>query len=670
MRGRERGGTVRGTRAWGAAAVLVGVAVGAMTSCFDRGDRYVESDEPIVPACVTGEMRCTSAVERCEGTGAGAHWSVVEDCGAAGKVCAPTLMACTNCLPSSLSCAGQDVVACSEDGSTSTVEGTCDPSIAEACRDGACRNLCVIAREEKSNVGCDYWGVDLDNAMINATSNASAQQFAIVVSNPQPDVPIRVHVYQDDSLPGETNAPYEIASATIAPRNLEVFKLGPREIDGSGPGEFNTGTHTALTRHAYRVTSDFPAVAYQFNPLDNVNVFSNDASLLYPSEGYANDGSAVALNYVVLGWPQTIAATDDPNTNFDPLHPINLRATLTIVGTREGTHVSVIPSTRVVGGGPVAETPKGGQIDATLGAFDVLNLETGDFNADFTGTRVLADGPVAVFSGSEASDAPHFATLADRRCCADHLEDQVAPIRTAGTSFAVSHTPSRTAAVSAAGAAVPSVPEPDYDRFIATREGVTEVTTTLPKPDDHFTLNGIGDFHEVRAFTHFTATSSAPVLVAQVMASQEAAGIKRGLPGGDPSLMMVPSLEQARADYVFLTPDKYAFDFITVVAPTAALVLLDGHALDATLCRVEPADGLTTEQRGGDPALVVYSCQLSFPTINPATDPATIMPGTQNDGVHHIAANAPVFVAVSGFDAFVSYAYAAGTDLREIAPPQ
>jgi len=40
--------------------------------------------------------------------------------------------------------------------------------------------------------------------------------------------------------------------------------------------------------------------------------------------------------------------------------------------------------------------------------YDVLNLETGGFgaDADFTGTRVDADKPVAVFSGSEASDVP------------------------------------------------------------------------------------------------------------------------------------------------------------------------------------------------------------------------------------------------------------------------
>jgi hypothetical protein len=60
-----------------------------------------------------------------------------------------------------------------------------------------------------------------------------------------------------------------------------VFKLGPREVDGSARGRRSTPARTPRSRrHAYRVTSELPVVAYQFNPLENVSVFSNDASLL------------------------------------------------------------------------------------------------------------------------------------------------------------------------------------------------------------------------------------------------------------------------------------------------------------------------------------------------------------------------------------------------------
>jgi len=647
-----------------AAALLSG-------SCFDRGDRYRSAAEQPTANCTEGAMRCTAALERCEREGDGLAWEVVDDCAEQGLVCAPTLLACTLCIPDQTRCDERDVVHCDALGQRETFVETCDAAVGEACRVGACQDLCERATIEKSNVGCEYWAVDLDNARIDDTSNAAAQQFAVVVSNPQPDVSAVVRVRIDTAAPGEPSALVEVATATIAPLNLRVFKLGPREVDGSPQGTFDSGTHTALTRQAFRVDSDFPVVAYQFNPLENVSVFSNDASLLKPREAVTYDSAGMTRSYAVVGWPQTIAATDDPDTNFNPLNPIHLRASLTLVGTRDNTAVRVLTTAAVVAGGPVQTTPRGGVIEMTLDAFDVLNLETGDFGEDFTGTLIESDGPLVVFTGGEASDAPHFETLSDRRCCADHLEDQLVPIRTAGRRYAVAHTPSRTAAIAEAGADVSVVPEPDFVRFVAVFDGATTIETTLPKPDDRIELTHAGDWAEVRVLRDFMAESDQPVIAAQLMSSQEAAGIRRGLPGGDPSLMMLPPVEQARPDYVFLTPDKYAFDFVSVVAPPEAIVLLDDSELSSERCEVGPADGLTEDERGAaSPPLIVYRCQLSSALIDPSTDPPTITPGVQNDGVHRIVSDHPINVTVMGFDSFVSYAYAAGTELREIATPE
>ena len=245
-------------------------------------------------------------------------------------------------------------------------------------------------------------------------------------------------------------------------------------------------------------------------------------------------------------------------------------------------------------------------------------------------------------------------------------------MRAAGKFFAVPHTPNRGEAVRVAGANVEPIPEVEYVRFIATTNAGAVVETTLPAPFDRLELDGLGEFAEVEASRDFLATSSEPIVVAQIMASQQAGSVTRsGFPGGDPSLMMVPPFEQARSDYVFLTPDKYAFDFVTVVAPFGATVLLDGQEIDESLCEVAAGDGLTSEQRGGkNPSHVVFRCQLSFPIVNATLDPPMISAGRQDDGVHRINANAPVFIAVTGWDAFVSYAYAGGTELREIAPAQ
>jgi hypothetical protein len=528
--------------------------------------------------------------------------------------------------------------------------------------------LCAQASQQRSNVGCEYWAADLDNANIEATLNAAAQQFAVVVSNIQPDVSAEVVVRQDDSLPGEPNEPYVIARRVIPPRSLRVFHLGPREVDGSPPGEFNTGTHTALTRHAYQIQATFPVVAYQFNPLANVGVFSNDASLLKPREAVNADSSELEDAYIVTGWPQTIAITDDPRTNFSSANPTNLRAFLTLIGTQSGTRVRVFPTTRVVGAPGIPETRPGEELEMELGAFDVLNLETGDFNADFTGTRVQTNAPVIAFTGSEASDAPYFETKADRYCCADHLEEQLDHLRTAGRHFVAAVTPNRTAALRAAGSTLGIAEQDDYFRVLATTSAGANVTTTLPGAWSSFSLGGAGDYVDIASDRSFAIASDQPLSLMSVSASQEAAGIPEGQPGGDPSSLLIPPIEQFRTSYVFLTPNQYAFDFVRIVAPEGASVVFDGRQLEELGCESVRA-GSVERPFAETETYFVHTCQLGFPIIDP-TQPATedISPGRQDDGVHVIESNRRIGVLVDGFDRYVSYAYAAGTELEFIVP--
>ena len=61
-------------------------------------------------------------------------------------------------------------------------------------------------------------------------------------------------------------------SFTVGPLALHTTVLPHRYVDGS----------TVYQGGAYRITSDLPVVVYQFNPLSNEGVFSNDASVLLP----------------------------------------------------------------------------------------------------------------------------------------------------------------------------------------------------------------------------------------------------------------------------------------------------------------------------------------------------------------------------------------------------
>ncbi len=194
--------------------------------------------------------------------------------------------------------------------------------------------------------------------------------------------------------------------------------------------------------------------------------------------------------------------------------------------------------------------------------------------------------------------------------------------------------------------------------------------TTLPAPWANFTLNGRGDSQIIPSKSDFMLAASQPVIVLDITAGQDAGGVPQGLPGGDPSLPSVAPIEQWRSDYVLLTPDKYVFDYLVIVAPNGSHAYVDSLALDSTNSDITPTDGLTEVQRGSAASPYwTYRYQLSYPVIDPTLQPPNnILPGKQNDGVHHIQSDAPVGVMAYGFDSYVSYAYAGGTQLTVINP--
>lgn len=615
------------------------------------------------PLCVEGVERCSAnRLERCNDDGTA--WNVVDDCSADGTICVLD-RGCRPCVPDAVTCIGQDIVRCRPDGSDVDVVATCDGARQQVCAGGECRDACALAADSRDYEGCEYWPIDLDNAVVATQGAAAAQQFSVVVSNAsQLEATVRVELWCTDAdaadprTPCTPGQPYTVRGPiAMGPGDLRVIDLDPREVDGASRPELNDGTGTARSRHAYRLVSNAPIIAYQFNPLENVGVFSNDASLLLPTE-------ALSGRYLVPSWPQTLARTEDPLNNAG----IDLRAFLTIVGVDDETTVDVQLSTAILGGDDVPAAAANDTITFTLDRFEVVNLETDGFNADFTGTSVSArDGKrVAVFTGGEASDSPRFDSLATRQCCADHLEEQVFPEDSLGTHFIAVKTPLRSRLVEAGGWNVSVVPdEPEYWRIMATVTP-TAVTTNLPPPFDRFAMSR-GASVIVEAERDFLFEADNPVAVVQVPASQQATGIPSTLadgvrpPGGDPSLIWVPPVEQWRNRYLFLVPNKYAFDFLLIAAPSTASLIYDGLPIDEVLtCEREPI-GRQVPSGGSAPVeYLAVRCQLSFPMPGGA--------GLQDDGVHSLASagGEPIGLVVWGWDSFVSYGYPGGSNVDRI----
>ncbi len=612
--------------------------------------------------CTPGQGRCSAnAYETCAGDGA--RWIVAQDCAAVGELCVQNL-GCRVCFPDQVTCGGDgfEVVRCGPEGEGYTTLSRCEPLDGDLCVGGECVNACAHAVATRSYEGCEYIAADLDNAVVSNQGTASAQQFSIVVSNPL-ELPAHVTVEVDDAPPGMPAQLRIVAEADLARvvggGDLATINLDPRELDCSTDPHLNDGSHTCLSSNAFRVRSTAPIVAYQFNPLENVGVFSNDASLLLPI-------TALDVDYMVIGWPQTLALTDDPATNGT----IDLRSFLTIIAIEEDTHVQVQLAADIIGSADIPAGRKGDTIELTIGAYDVLNLETDGFNADFTGSVVHASKPVAVFSGSEAADVPFFDTWGERECCADHLEEQLFPQSALGTQFVATKTPLRTQYVEQAGWNVALVSdEPEYWRLVATTED-TSISTNLPPPNDSFLL-GRGQSVTFVSERDFVVNASDPVSFAQFPASQQTTGIPsvssggEGPPGGDPSMILVPPVQQWRDKYVFLVPNKYAFDFLLISAPASTTIRYDGLDLETVLdrCEYEPIGKLPS--LSGDVEYQAIRCPLSDPNPDNPSDPSF-----QDDGRHTLesADGQPFGLVLYGWDRYVSYGYPGGTNVEIINP--
>ncbi|MFO0745655.1 MAG: IgGFc-binding protein [Myxococcota bacterium] len=554
--------------------------------------------------------------------------------------------ACTACFPGAKKCLDDDtVLQCNETGTAYETYEECNGS-SQVCTGQFCEELCAINIKFNSYIGCDYFAVDLDNAFVPGGEgffDAAGAQFAVVVANP-PDAkkPATVTIHQleggevEEVMYDSLGAPFD--QEPLLPGELRVYKLPRRDVNG-----------TTLASLAYKVTATVPVIAYQFNPLEDEGVFSNDASLLLPS-------ALLGQDYLAMTREQTFA---------------ELRSFVTAVAVMEGeTNVSVTVSTSTQQGKAHEGAPDAYDIphmepgttkNFKLKQYEVLNLETdGQGTTDLTGTRIVADKRIAVFGGSEAANAPNTARCVDidpitekgvcewdhktvcgrtldcvnagfNTCCADHLEQQLFPLKTWGSHFIASHTWDRGLSK-------------DVYRIMAGADN-THVVIVPPQPGVSVPILNRGDYYEFESASNFEvhAEDEKPLMIGQFLAAQDApdpnvGGVaSAGDAGiGDPAFMLVVPIEQYRTDFVVLVPAEYADNYMNLTVPTSATVTVDGEDI---------APGFFSIIGSGEYS--VYRAPLDA-------------------GTHTIISTEPAGLIVYGWDQYVSYAYTGGTDLAEI----
>jgi hypothetical protein len=575
---------------------------------------------------------------------------------AADQICDPA-HGCVVCVADQTYCAGNnnsEIWQCNADGTSGTMVSSCPGD--SVCSQGVCKDACARALDEPSNVGCDFWAADLDNepavAIAGAPLNdAAAAQYSVVIANNN-NYQVSVKVTKNAGRVGQPPNEQVVTTVVVPAASVKRIDLPQRELDGTmgqnGVYRSGTGSHTFVSPHAYHVVSTGPVVAYQFNPI--VQQFSNDASTLIPVQ-------ALGTNYFVMGY--TTANPCGVNLGGGPAFPgVPDHGAISIIPIEDNTQVTVVATHPIVKSGGdsglvIPSTPAGTPLTFNLNRYDVANLETDQpdnvgvldcarlaatRNGDFTGTQIKSNKKVLVFTalergagfgGAKPDPVPSPNWDGKDTCCTDHLEEQMLPTTALGKEFAISRSPLRSTD--------PSWKEPDIVRVLATEDNTT-VTTTAPGIGS-FTL-GKGKYRTFPATAGFTISSDRAIMVAQVLVSQHY--IPDGFIG-DPSLLIMPTAEQYRKDYVFLVPGTFRDNYAVLSKPAGAAVMIDGQPLASRNCLTAPIGtvvGTVYEQ---------VTCKLS-------------------DGQHTLTSDKPLGLTVYGYYNVGSYAFVGGSDVKIINP--
>jgi hypothetical protein len=454
---------------------------------------------------------------------------------------------------------------------------------------------CDEVADSGTNIGCEFWAVDLPNDWQGTAMSPAAadQQFAVVVVNASALEPAQVSVYLGDS-----DTPVDQAMVEVD--QTHEFQLDPQSIDPQA---------NSTDGIAFRIESDVPVTAYQFNPLDNqLPVYSNDASLLFPTHALSDDYAAVTGDAVYIASP-------DPDTPASPAG-----AFVSVVATEDDTLVDILPSVALYPGPTEDVLLDRGQV------FTVLSDASKSAN-NLSSTRVIADKPVAVFAGNVATVEPIEALA----CCADHLEHQMLPFEAWSTGYAIAPPPS---------------PNGGNDRAIYRITSAFDETQLIFCPGRPqgapAQMQGLQTavFESSRAFTVKSADPNKPIAVTQFLESNQALAGQNGQPG-DPAMISLPAAQQFQTKYVFAVPKGYEANFVTVVARGSGDIELDGEVIDS--------DAFTD--------LAVIDGVMH-----------TYLHRSLTDGPHRIEADVPIGITVVGYDTAVSFGFPGGVGLRVIAP--
>ena len=283
-------------------------------------------------------------------------------------------------------------------------------------------------------------------------------------------------------------------------------------------------------------------------------------------------------------------------------HSSILLSQLLIVGCEENTIVTVASET------------------ITLNMMETYLYER---DQDLTGTRIVSNNPISLFSGHQCTFIPENVGFCD------HLTEQLPNTATWGTRFLTASLAGRNT--------------DDMYRILASQPStIVTVTCSTQLQSNIYNLSSAGDWETIvipgSNSSYCVIESTKPLLVVQFALGREIDNT------GDPFMMIIPAIEQYDNDYNIFIPPGFSRQFVTIFV-TPEYYQPDMIYID------------DVSQEGADWAAI----NCTDTTICGYSTYAELPVGTHR--LYHADFRAKIGVSVYGFNAKSSYGYPGGLQL-------
>ena len=452
---------------------------------------------------------------------------------------------------------GQRIYQCS---SIEQCQQTCS---GEDCG-AACVNPCLDTLGQDTSNGCEFYPVEMDTV-----PSAQGVCYAVFIVNQwKTGEPARIEVERGGQLlslepftripvgtgTNITYAPYSTA-AGLAKDQVAILFLSRDPVKPNDPrdeGSFqaeapfrladcpagvvpavvgDSATHGTGRGQAFHIRTNVPVVAYQMLPYGGGRARVTAATLLFPTNVW--DTNYLAVNAYQVPQQAGGSGTAVP--------------TLAIIGQKDGTKVTINPTSAIVAGGGLIGSGQDVPVTYTVNKGEYLQFSQA---SELTGSAIQSTAPIAVIGGATLMDIPVD------RLRADAAEQMLPPVRALGNEYAAVRYRTRS----------PGIEESVPWRIVGAVDGTVLTYDPAPPFNAPATIDArqLVEFNSPGPFVIRSQDAAHPFYLASYMTGGETFGPS---PGGigDPEYVNVVSPSQFLPRYTFFTDPTYPETNLVVV---------------------------------------------------------------------------------------------------------